>query len=294
MEIDHLKVEHFTENPEELHQDIILKYFELTGREGGIFGIENIPKIVEAGFVAICINGECEVMIDHVVYNFKAGQMCVGLTATVVQTLWKSADLECVLLAANIEFLRNINIPSVSDIFITIRNNPCVSLSKEEMIALPSYFRYIQSVYNRKEHSYRIEMTKHLLLVICYEIAAIYQKNSISHKQMYSYKDNVFRNFVRLLANKHKEERRVSYYAQELCVTSKYLSSVIKDVSNKSAAEWIDDFVLRNVKIFLSTTTLTIQQISDEFNFPNPSFFTQYFKRATGKTPKAFRNESKK
>ena len=293
MGIDRLNVENFTDSPEELRQDIILTYFELTGREGGIFGIENIPKIVEAGFVAICLKGECEVMIDDVVYNFKAGQMCVGLTATVVQTLWKSPDLECVLLAANIEFLRNINISSVSDIFITIRKNPCISLSEEEMVALPEYFSYIQSVYNR-EHSYRIEITKQLLLVICYEIAAIYQKGSVLNKKFYSYKDSVFRNFVRLLSDKHNEERRVAYYAKELCISPKYLSSVVKEVSDKSAADWIDDFIMRNVKIHLSTTTLTIQQISDKFNFPNPSFFTQYFKRSTGKTPKEFRNKGAK
>ena len=293
MEIDRLNIENFTDSPEELRQDIILRYFELSGREGGVFGIENIPKIVEAGFVAICIKGECEVMIDHVVYNFKTGRMCVGFTATVVQTLWKSPDFECVMLAANIEFLRNINIASVSELFITIRKNPCITLSKEEMIALPEYFMYIQSVYNR-EHIYRMEITKQLLLVLCYEIAAMYQADSISNKQIYSFKDTVFRNFVRLLSDKHQEERRVAFYAQELCITPKYLSSVVKDVSNKTAAEWIDDFVLRNIKIFLSTTTLTIQQISDKFNFPNPSFFTQYFKRATGKTPKTFRNEGAK
>ena len=291
MNLDRLNIESFTDSPEELNQDIILKYFEITGRDGSVFGIENIPKIVESGFVAVCLKGECEVMIDHVVYNISAGQMCVGLTATVVQTLWKSNDLECVLLAANIEFLRNINLPSVSDLLIAIRNNPCVTLSDEDQIEMPAYFRYIQAVYNRKEHLYRIEITKQLLMVICYEIAAIYQNKNIPKKQMYSYKDSVFRNFIHLLSDKHQKERRVAYYAQELCITPKYLSSVVKEVSTKTAADWIDDFVLRNIKVFLTTTTLTIQQISDKFNFPNPSFFTQYFKRATGKTPKAFRNE---
>lgn len=291
MDIDRLNIENFTDSPEELCQDIILKYFELSGRDSSLFGIENIPKIVEAGFVAISLKGECELMLDHVVYNFNAGRMCVGFTATVVQTLWKSPDFECVVLAANIEFLRNINIPSVSELFITIRSNPCISLSNEDMVALPVYFRYIQSVYERKEHIYRMEITKQLLTVLCYEVAAIYQKNHMLKKQVYSYKDAVFRNFVRLLSSKYQEERRVAYYAQELCITPKYLSYVVKEVSDKSAAEWIDDFVLRNVKILLVTTTLTIQQISDQLNFPNASFFTQYFKRSTGKTPKAFRNE---
>jgi AraC-like DNA-binding protein len=294
MEIDRLNVESFTESPEELHQDVILKYFEFSGKEDSIFGIEHLPKIVEAGFVAICMRGECELMLDHTIYNFKAGQICVGFTATVVRTLWKSRDFECVVLAANIEFLRNISIPSVSDLFITIRSNPCTLLSDEDMVALPAYFKYIQSVYERKEHAYHMEITKQLLLVLCYEVAAIYQQNRPSKKQIYSYKDSVFRNFVRLLSSKYREERRVSYYAEELCITPKYLSYVVKEISNKTAAEWIDDFVLRNVKILLTTTTLTIQQVSDQLNFPNPSFFTQYFKRATGKTPKAFRNAGSK
>ncbi len=290
MEIDRLNVERFTENPEELRQDVILKYFEISGKEDSVIGIEHFPKIVEAGFVAICIEGACELMLDHAVYNFKAGQICVGFTATVVQTLWKSWDFVCVLLAANIDFLRNINIPSVSDLFISIRSNPCTSLSDEDKVALPAYFKYIQSVYQRKEHAYYMEITKQLLLVLCYEVAAIYQQNRPSKKQIYSYKDTVFRDFVRLLSSKYQEERRVAYYAEILCITPKYLSAVVKEVSNKTAAEWIDDYVLRNAKILLTTTTLTIQQISDQLNFPNPSFFTQYFKRAMGKTPKAFRN----
>jgi len=291
MEMNRLNVQDFTDCPEELQQDIILKYFELFNRGKGVLGIENIPKIVEAGFVTICLNGECELMIDDVVYNFKAGQMCIGFTTTIIQTLWMSPDLECVSLATNIEVLRNMNIPSVSDQFVTIRKNPCISLSSEEIVALPAYFKHIQSVYNRKEHIYRMEMTKQLLLVLCYDIAAIYQRENASRRQVYSYKDSIFRSFLRLLSSNHHRERRVSYYAQELCITPKYLSSVIKDVSNKTAAEWIDDFILRSVKTLLTTSTLTIQQLSDQFNFPNPSFFTQYFKRATGKTPKSFRND---
>ena len=269
--MNRLNVQDFTDSPEELQQDIILKYFELFNRGKGVLGIENIPKIVEAGFVAICLNGECELMIDDVVYNFKAGQMCIGFTATVIQARWMSSDLECVSLAANIEVLRNINLPSVSDLFVTIRKNPCISLSSEEMAALPAYFKYIQSVYNRKEHLYRMEMTKQLLLVLCYEIAAIYQRDCATHKQSYSYKDSIFRSFIHHLSSNYHKERRVAYYAYELCITPKYLSSVIKDVSNKTAAEWIDDFILRNAKTALTTTTLTIQQVSDQFNFPNPS-----------------------
>ncbi|MDR0394210.1 MAG: AraC family transcriptional regulator [Tannerella sp.] len=287
MEIDRPNVE----DPEALRREVILEYFELLGQTGGYLrGIEHLPGIAETGFVAICIKGECVLMLDHTVYNFKAGRICVGFAAAEVRTLWKSSDFECMALAADLEFLRHINDPSVSDLFTAIRNNPCMSLSDEEMIALPACFKYIRSVYKRKEQAYHMEITKRLLLVLCYEVAAVYQRNQPAKKPVDMDKDTIFRDFVHLLSSKYQEERRVAYYAKELHVTPGYLTGAVKDASDKTAAEWIDDIVLRNIKILLTTTTLTIQQISERLNFPNPSFFTKYFRRSTGKTPKAFRN----
>jgi AraC-like DNA-binding protein len=287
---DRSNVEHFTENAEALCRDVLLKYVEFSGKEAHVLGMEHFPEITEAGFVAVCLKGECELMLDHTVYHFKAGRICVGLTATAVRTLKKSRDFECAVLAANMEFLQEINIPSVSGLLIAIRTNPCMLLSDEDRIALLACFNYIRSVIEREEeHAYRTEITKRLLPVLCYEVAAIYQRYQPAKKQINVSKDSLFRHFVQLLSFKYQEERRVIYYAEELCVTPDSLSRAVKEVSGKTAAEWIDDFVVRNIKSLLTTTTLSIQQVSDRLHFPNPSFFTQYFKRATGQTPKAFR-----
>ncbi|MDR0698451.1 MAG: helix-turn-helix domain-containing protein [Tannerella sp.] len=293
-EIDRLDIEKFLEGPEERRQEIILKYFEISGGGDSDLGIEHIPKIVEAGFVAICLKGECELMLDYIVHEFKAGRMCVGVTTTIVQTLWKSDDFECVLLATNLEFIQYINMPSISDLFITIRSNPCISLSEEEIKALPAYFKYIKLIYERKEHMYRMEIIKQLIQVLCYEVASIYQRDRLLEKRVFSYKESIFRKFVELLSLEYKKERRVTYYAAALYLTPKNLSYIIKEVSGQTAAEWIDYYIMHNVKILLTTTTLTVQQISDRLNFPNSSFFTQYFKRATGSTPKAYRSAGKK
>jgi len=88
-------------------------------------------------------------------------------------------------------------------------------------------------------------------------------------------------------------ERRVDFYSKKLSISSKHLAHLVKSVSQKTAAEWIDDFIVRHIKRMLMTSPQTVQQISAELNFPNPSFFTQYFKRATGKTPKEFRMTAK-
>ena len=70
-----------------------------------------------------------------------------------------------------------------------------------------------------------------------------------------------------------------------------YLSTVIKNVSGKTAAEWIDDYVILEAKSLLKSTNLTIQQISDGLNFPSQSFFGKYFKRQTGISPKEYKKD---
>lgn len=89
----------------------------------------------------------------------------------------------------------------------------------------------------------------------------------------------------------YRKERKVLYYADKLHLSASYLSTVIKRVSGKTAAEWIDDYVILEAKALLKSTKLTIQQISDELNFSSQSFFGKYFKRITGLSPKEYREK---
>jgi len=288
MEINTINIRNYVDDPDVFKQKLLVKYFKLSGNDGDYLELERFPKIVEAVFVALCTNGSCNLLINQKSHPFKAGNMCICFSATILQTINKTPDFECIVLATNVEFIQQIDIPSIPELFLAIREKPCISLLQEEQQILLTYFKYINQAYERKNNIYRIEITQQLLLTLCYEIASIYQYNQQNIRHILSHKDTLFRKFIQLLSNKYLTERRVSFYAEALCVTPKYLSSMVKEVSHKSAAEWINDFVLRSAKILL-TTPLTIQQISDELNFPNPSFFTQHFKRFTGKTPKEYR-----
>ena len=81
----------------------------------------------------------------------------------------------------------------------------------------------------------------------------------------------------------------MDFYAEKLSITPKYMSTVIKQTSGKTAGDWIDDHVLLEAKALLKSTNMTILQISDELNFPSQSFFGKYFKRLTGVSPKEYR-----
>ena len=74
-------------------------------------------------------------------------------------------------------------------------------------------------------------------------------------------------------------------------MTPKYLSLLVKNVSNRTAGEWIDNYVVLEAKALLSSSTLSIQEISDRLNFANQSFFGKYFKQHVGISPTEYRKK---
>lgn len=96
-------------------------------------------------------------------------------------------------------------------------------------------------------------------------------------------------NFISLASENFKEHRDIGYYADKLCITKKYLSALLKQETGMTALEWIERFVVLYAKGCLTSTNMTVQEISDELDFPSQSVFGKYFKRVEGMSPKAFR-----
>lgn len=100
-----------------------------------------------------------------------------------------------------------------------------------------------------------------------------------------------FQRFLDLLHNGELKRQSVEVYANELCITPKYLTTICKKLSGKTANDWIRDQVLEDIRYHLKQTDLSIKQISDKLGFPNPSFFGKYVKEHFGMTPLQFRQK---
>ncbi len=81
----------------------------------------------------------------------------------------------------------------------------------------------------------------------------------------------------------------MGFYAAQLNLTPKYLSTLIRQTSGRTASEWIDDYVILEAKNLLKYSTMSVQEIAYSLNFPNQSFFGKYFKNHTGQTPSGYR-----
>ena len=181
-------------------------------------------------------------------------------------------------------------VPSATSLFLYIKDHPCISLDDTTFRRMLKYCRMF-SEFERNGHPYRDQITLHMSMMLYYEIFHIYQHSKPLAMSAQTRQESMFREFLFLVSQHYVREREIGYYADQICVTPKYLSSVVRTVSGNSAAWWINHTVIMHAKNLLKTNhQLTIQQISDKLNFPNPSFFGQYFKRRVGMTP--FRRHS--
>ena len=102
----------------------------------------------------------------------------------------------------------------------------------------------------------------------------------------------LFHRFLALVHDHCSEQRDVAYYADKLCISTRYLSTIVQNVSHSSAKELIDKSVILEIKMMLQSTDLSVQEIAYRLHFPDQSYLGRYFKKHTGVSPTGYRRKS--
>lgn len=96
--------------------------------------------------------------------------------------------------------------------------------------------------------------------------------------------------FKRMLPQFVRQQRRPSFYANELCISEVYLNEVVKKSTGMTPSEWINIAILLEAKRLLRTTALTVKEIAHDLGFEDHAYFSRLFKKNTAMTPLEFRN----
>lgn len=99
----------------------------------------------------------------------------------------------------------------------------------------------------------------------------------------------LFNRFMMLLEKDYKMSRDVNYYAEQMNISSKYLTNIVNQVTGHTPKTIIDQYVILQLKMHLKRTTQSIKEMAWEFHFADVSFFCRYFKKHTGLTPQQIR-----
>jgi AraC-like DNA-binding protein len=250
------------------------------------------PYLFEGVVLGLCVKGEATIRIHFKEHKLTKNTTLTILPSQVFQIVEKSDDfiLECLFFT--FDFFVGLVLPSDYKVLFQISRKPCLNISDETALNLLNYHNFIVKQYHHTKKVFRTQIIRGLLYSLLLETVSLYKKDDEKSKDSSSMtrQEEITAKFFELLMTNYKYERNVSFYADKLCFTNKYLSSIIKEVTGFPISKWIDEFVVTAIKIRLKTTSMSVLQISEEFNFPNPSFFGQFFKRYAGITPNRFKH----
>lgn len=250
-------------------------------------GEQNPLRIHNAG-VGVCTAGTATVMIGAKVHYLSKGQICVVAPESTLYIISRSPDFKGFIVAANASFIYHAIRYNIHP-RVFFEKHPVISLEKEELAYMTDFYIFCIRLQRRSKHPYGIEIRKHLLVAFLFELLAVYDRTSIEKTPTGGRKHEHFESFMTLVRKNYKENRSVDFYAQKLCISSRYLNLICRELTEHSASECINEYTAMNIALLLITTNLSILELSEEFNFSNPSYFIRFFKQHEGITPLRFR-----
>lgn len=181
----------------------------------------------------------------------------------------------------------HLDVETISLMYLSFRERPYVKMSKKQMDTLTLYFSILKSILQESDNPYRSDATIHLTLAFLYGIGYHLHKSSL--QSIPSEYSPLTSQLLSLVKENYTVHRKISFYADEMKMTPRYLSHLLKVETGKSITQWINEFTLQEASFLLLKTNITIAQVSDRLGFPNQSFFGKYFKQHVGMSPKAYR-----
>ena len=254
--------------------------------------VRTVVKPVKfSAFTSIFVTqGTAEADINLITYKLEAPCMINVGAGEIVYPRNISDDFEASFAVLSKRLADSvINVLKDKSVFSSLRSHPVVKISQTDKVALQQFYDSIDEIMADTSIEYPYE-------TILYSIVAFFFKNASKYYERYrkmiapTVQNRIADRFIRLVQEHFRTERFLDFYATKLDITPKHLSRTIKQQTGTSAVDWINRFVILEAKVMLRSSNLNIQQIAEELNFPSQSFFGKYFKKATGISPKDYRN----
>ncbi len=248
-------------------------------------------RLFDGLLLGFLMKGSMKAQIHFLEYEINAGDIAVLQPQLMIDTKSLSDDAEIVSIALSSDFITSFPILREFIMNDQIRWRPVIRLKEEEFVLQNELLNLIQKFYHKKESPGKAEMLRHLVISLMCMISEAYSGLKDHRILTKNRTHEIIDDFYLLISKYARQERTVKFYAEKLHLTPQYLSTFLKQKTGKSVLQWVDHTVILHAKTLLTSSNLSIKQISEELNFEETSLFCRYFKRVTGISPGAFRNE---
>ena len=239
--------------------------------------------------IQIVKSGCLRILINNKEYEMTANQGCLISPELLIQKPDKMDDyVEMLVLSMSREFIQelNLNFPLAATAYIYV--HPVWNISPKKMQLLIHYFDLMREVIAEKDRKAAIHLIRSFFYYLAEPEANHFPKqNSIEMSR----NEEITGRFMHLVDTHCEQQHSLDWYADQLCLTTRYVANTVKQTLGVTASSCIEHVLVQRAKTLLYTTNKSIQEIADQLGFQNQSHFGTFFKRHEGLSPAAFRKK---
>ena len=278
------------------HLSEIVKHAFINNELGMLYGSPNIflmiiqqhkpPFIINDFRMGMITRGHARIRVNLVEKDLEPGMFLFVGPGTIIHPISYTDDLEIYGIGLFDDFL----IPQMPSTFNGQVRDFQVKVSDTDIVTARHIIDTIWHIVHQND--YNRQTVSNLVAALMHLYDGVYRHHTDMLQASQSREQTIFDRFIQLVNQHCAEQHQISYYANRMCLTERYLSTIIRQTSGVTAKEWIDRALITRIKVELMHTDKSVAQISDELSFPNPSFFSKYFKRVTNLTPLEYKQTS--
>lgn len=253
---------------------------------------KSFPIQLDMNVCFLCTSGQIDLEIDLNMYTLHEGDAAMILTDSFLRVIRIKDSARIAFIAINSDFLKYVgNVKTVIEHVNKVKRMPVSHMEPDMMEESLMIYNEIKKKLSNPDYRFKEEVAKsYIQIMLCNFFDRFVLKNETTEEQApKSRKEELFKNFIKLVKDNYLNHRSITFYADKLCVSPKYLSSVVHKVSEKYATDWINQYVILEAKSMLRMEDTNIKDVSNHLNFANQSFFAKFFKKHTGYTPKEYK-----
>ena len=250
-----------------------------------------------------CLEGRAQLEMNGKSYTLGPGEMLICLPTAIISQMMISPNNKIRMMGFSTTLLRGIlrQEADVEKVFSYLYANP-IQRARQQPSYAKNYSDLLEEKIEQSEHRFRKETIHFIVSALICEIVetilVFIDKEAPENRTAvpeprggYKRSSYVFKEFMRTLSEDNGMHRSVAYFADRLCYSPKYLSSVVRHVSGRTALDWINEYTIEQIKHRLKHSDKTIKEIAEELNFSNQSFFGKYVKTHLGMSPARYREK---